>query len=396
MIKKIVLVILAGAFVVGGLVSCRKTESVESFKVGVLASQTGVYAGLGLQFLEGANFVIDDINAAGGINGIPLETVVYDDKSEATEAVLAAKKLIEVDQVHALMEGTVTALGMSIVPVANEEGVPTVIVSGTTLLDDQLGAWVFRPCGAEDNYIALSLDYMSQELGVSKYATLLENSGYGQGGKVYLPQRSPAYGMTIVEEQYFDPGATDLTPQLTNIRNSEAQAIFLWGSSPTASMAVKQAREMGIALPIMATPPQVMPNMIESFVESYELEPSLLASTTKMDIWEQLPDSDRYKALYRDFTQLFTERYGHSPSLWQMLGAQFIVFIEDGLKRVEITSTDVGEIRSKLRDALESTTNLQLMTSLYTMSPDDLFGQVEQTLVIVTFENGEMVLVYLP
>lgn len=396
MIKKIVLVILAGAFVVGGLVSCRKTESVESFKVGVLASQTGVYAGLGLQFLEGANFVIDDINAAGGINGIPLETVVYDDKSEATEAVLAAKKLIEVDQVHALMEGTVTALGMSIVPVANEEGVPTVIVSGTALLDDQLGAWVFRPCGAEDNYIALSLDYMSQELGVSKYATLLENSGYGQGGKVYLPQRSPAYGMTIVEEQYFDPGATDLTPQLTNIRNSEAQAIFLWGSSPTASMAVKQAREMGIALPIMATPPQVMPNMIESFVESYELEPSLLASTTKMDIWEQLPDSDRYKALYRDFTQLFTERYDHSPSLWQMLGAQFIVFIEDGLKRVEITSTDVGEIRSKLRDALESTTNLQLMTSLYTMSPDDHFGQVEQTLVIVTFENGEMVLVYLP
>lgn len=394
MIRKVIMVIMSAVLIIGGLVSCKKTETVASYKLGVVVAQTGNYAGLGLQFLEGMEFIVDGVNAAGGINGVPLEVVVYDNKSEATETTLAAKKLIEVDQVHALVEGTVTALGMSIVPVANEEGVPTVIVSGTALLDDQLGAWVFRPAGTEVNYTALSLDYLSQDLGISKYAVLLENSGYGQGGKVFLPQRSPAYGMTIVEEQYFDPGATDLTPQLTNIRNSEAQAIFLWGSSPTASMAVKQAREMGISLPIMATPPQVMPHNIEPFGEYYNMEPPLLATTSKMDVWQQLPDSDRYKALYRDFDQLFTERFDHHPSLWQMLGAQYIMFIEDGLKRAEITSTDVEEIRSQLRDALETTTNLQLMTSVYTMTPEDHFGQVEQTLVIVTFEDGKMV--YLP
>jgi len=392
--KKIVLVLVAAVFIASGLVSCRKTETVASYKLGVVVAQTGNYAGLGLQFLEGVELMVDKVNTAGGINGVPLEVIVYDNKSEATEATLAAKKLINVDQVHALMEGTVTALGMSIVPVANEAKVPTVIVSGTALLDDQLGAWVFRPAGTEDNYIVKSLDYMSRELGISKYATLIENSGYGQGGKVYLPQRSSDYGMAIVEEQYFDPGATDLTPQLTNIKNSEAQAIFVWGSSPTAAMAVKQARELGISLPIMATPPQVMPNMLASFGEYYELEPPLLATTTKMDIWQQLPDSDRYKALYRDFTQLFTERYDHHPSLWQMLGAQYIMFIEDGLKRAEITSTDVEEIRNQLRDALENTKDLQLLTSVYTMSPEDHFGQVEQTLVIVTFRDGKVV--YLP
>ena len=390
--KKIVLGLVAAAFLIGGLVSCKKAESVASYKIGVAVAQTGSYAGLGSQFLEGMELMVDSINEAGGVNGIPLEVVIYDNKSEATETTLVVKKLIEVDQVHALIEGTVTALGMSIVPVANESGVPTVILSGTGLLDDQLGAWVFRPAGTEDNYIALSLEYMSQEMGISEYATLLENSGYGQGGKVYLPQRSPSYNLTIVEEQYFDPGATDLTTQLTNIKNSEAQLIFVWGSSPTASMAVKQARELGISLPIMATPPQVMPDALASFGEYYKMEPPLLASTTKMDIWEQLPDSDRYKALYRDFTQLFTESYDHSPSLWQMLGAQYITFIEDGLKRVGTTSTDVTEIRSQLRDALESTEKLQLLTSVYTMSPEDHFGQVEQTLVIVTFRDGEMVL----
>lgn len=392
--KRVMVFLAVAIFMTGGMASCKKAETVASYRLGVVVAQTGSYAGLGLQFLEGMELMVDSVNDAGGVDGIPLEVIVYDNKSEATETTLAAKKLVEIDQVHALIEGTVTALGMSIVPFANEEGVPTVILSGTGLLDDQLGAWVFRPAGTEDNYIVKSLDYMSQELGISKYATLIENSGYGQGGKVYLPQRSPAYGMTIVEEQYFDPGATDLTLQLTNIRNSEAQLIFVWGSSPTSGMAVKQARELGISLPIMATPPQVMPNMLEPFGEYYELEPSLLATTTKMDIWEQLPDSDRYKALCRDFVQLFMERYDHRPSLWQMLGAQYITFIVDGLKRAEITSTDVAEIRSQLRDALETTQGLQLLTSVYTMSPEDHFGQVEQTLVIVTYKDGE--LVYLP
>ena len=394
MIKKVIMVTMSAVLIIGGLASCKKTETVAAYRLGVVVAQTGSYAGLGLQFLEGMDLMVDEVNEAGGINGIPLEVIVYDNKSEATETTLAAKKLIDVDQVHVLIEGSVTALGMSIVPLANEEGVPTVILSGTGLLDDQLGAWVFRAAGTEDNYIGKSLDYMSQEMGISQYATLIENSGYGQGGKVYLPQRSPDYGMTIVEEQYFDPGATDLTPQLTNIKNSTAQLIYVWGSSPTAGLAVKQARELGISLPIMATPPQVMPNMLVSFEEAYEMEPPLLATTTKMDIWEQLPDSDRYKELSRDFVQLFTERYDHRPSLWQMLGAQYITFIEDGLKRAEITTTDVGEIRSQLRDALESTEGLQLLTSVYTMSPEDHFGQVEQTLVMVTFENGEMV--YLP
>jgi branched-chain amino acid transport system substrate-binding protein len=390
-IKKVIMVTMSAVLIIGGLASCKKTETVAAYRLGVVVAQTGSYAGLGLQFLEGMDLMVDEVNEAGGINGIPLDVIVYDNKSEATETTLAAKKLIDVDQVHVLIEGTVTALGMSIVPLANEEGVPTVILSGTGLLDDQLGAWVFRPAGTEDNYIVKSLDYMSQEMGISQYATLIENSGYGQGGMVYLPQRSPDYGMTIVDEQYFDPGATDLTPQLTNIKNSTAQLIYVWGSSPTAGLAVKQARELGISLPIMATPPQVMPNMLASFEEAYEMDPPLLATTTKMDIWEQLPDSDRYKELSRDFVQLFMERYDHPPSLWQMLGAQYITFIEDGLKRAEITTTDVGEIRSQLRDALESTEGLQLLTSVYTMSPEDHFGQVEQTLVMITFENGEMV-----
>jgi len=392
--KAILVLMVAVVSMIGGLTSCKGAEPVTSYKIGAIVAQTGNYAGLGLQSLEGIQVIVDEINDGGGINGIPVELVVSDDKSEATEAALAAKKLIDVDKVHVLIAGTVTTLSMSIVPVGNEAEIPTVILSGTALLDDQLGDWVFRPMGEEANYSTMILNYLSQDLGISKYATLIENSGYGQGGKVFLPQLSPDYNLTIVEEQYFDPGAADVAPQLTNIKSSEAQAIFIWGSSPTAAVAVKQAREMGILLPIMATPAQLSPSMIESFGEYYEIEPSLIAITAKIDIWQQLPDSDPDKAMCREFAELCQAEYGHPPAMWSLLGSNMTQFIEDGLKRANADPSNLEEARSKIRDAFETTENLNILVGVYTMSPEDHFGGVSEKMVLVTFKDGEMV--YLP
>ena len=392
--KAILVLMVAVVSMTGGLVSCKGAEPVTSYKIGTLVAQTGNYAGLGLQSLEGMQLIVDKINDGGGINGIPVELVVYDDRSEATEAALAAKKLIEVDKVHVLLAGTTTSLSMSIVPVGNEAEIPTVILTGTSLFDSELGYWVFRPAGAETDYIVTTLNYISQNLDISKYAILIENSGYGQGGKVFLPQVSPSYNMTIVEEQYFDPGATDLTPQLTNIKNSEAQAIYIWGSSPTAAMAIKQAREMGISLPIIVTPPQLDPRLFESFGQYYEMEPSVIAVTVKMDVWQQLPDSDPAKSICREFAELYTAQYGHPAAMWSVFGGQLIQFIEDGLKRSGADPANLEEARMKIRDAFETTTDLDLLVGAYTMSPEDHFGIIpEKTkMTMVTFKDGQVVL----
>jgi branched-chain amino acid transport system substrate-binding protein len=269
-----------------------------------------------------------------------------------------------------------------------------VIITGTTLFDDELGAWVFRPTGQEESYIILNLSYLRDELGIQKYAALIENSSYGQAGKVFLPNRSGDFQLTLIEEQYFDPGATDLTPQLTNIKNSGAEAIFIWGGSPTAALAVKQAREMGITLPIVGTPPNASPDLIEQFGQYFEMEPSFVISTSKFDIWEQLPESDPYKDIFSNYAGLFSQKYDHPPAMWGLLGGQFITFIEDGLRRAESTSVDVGEIRSHLRTAFENTNELQLLTGVYTMSPEDHFGQKEWAMCLITLRDGKKV--YLP
>jgi branched-chain amino acid transport system substrate-binding protein len=239
----------------------------------------------------------------------------------------------------------------------------------------------------------LDLEYLSQELGLSKYATLIENSAFGEGGKIFLPQMSPDCDLAIVAEQFFDPGATDLAPQLTNIKNSEAEAIFLWGGTTAAVLAVKQAREMGISLPIVGTPPNVAPNLVKEFGQYFEMEPSFVASTSKFDVWQQLADTDPDKAAYREFAEAFIARYEHPASMWGVLGGQFIRFIEDGLKRANAELLDLEAARSQIRNALEETDHLQLYTGVYTMSPQDHFGQTEWRMVLVTFKDGEIVLV---
>ena len=392
--KKMILSLVLSLCIISGLVSCRKTETPASYKIGVLVSQTGNYAGLGMQSLEGMQLIVDKINEAGGVNSIPVELVVQDDKSEATEAALAAKKLINVEKVHVLLACTTTSTSMAVVPVCNEAEVPAVILSGTSLFDDELGHWVFRPAGGESDYIVTTLDYIKENLPISQYAILIENSGYGQGGKIFLPQISPSYDMNIVAEQYFDPGATDLSPQLANINNSAAEAIYVWGSSPSAAMAVKQAREMGIQLPIIVTPPQLDPRLFESFGSYYEMEPPIISVAAKMDVWQQLPDDDPDKAICREFAEPFMAEYGHPPTTWNSFGGGFIKFVEDGLMRAEADPANLIEARRKIRDAFETTKNLDVFFAVYTMSPDDHFGCVfeKSKMTMVTFGNGQLVL----
>jgi branched-chain amino acid transport system substrate-binding protein len=394
MMKKAVILLIVLAIGISGVFSCRKADPVGSYKIGILVSQTGNYAGLGMQSLEGIQLITDVVNEAGGVGGRPLELVVYDDKSEVTEVALAAKQLADVDRVIAILEGTVTQMANGMIPVANELQVPAAGISGTALFDDQLGEWFFRPMGSEVDYAFLILEYMSQDLGISKYAALLENSGYGQGGKVFLPQLNPAYNLTITGEQYFDPGAADLTPQLANIKDSDAEAILVWGSSPTASMAIKQIKELDISLPILTTPAQAAPNMVQSFGEFYEIEPSVVSTTSKIDVWQQLPDDDPDKAGLGEYAELSESAYGQPPSTWNVLGAQMVLFLVDGLERSTPDPYDVQKARSELRLALENTKDLDLLSGNYTMSPEDHYGCNRQKLILVTYQDGR--LVYLP
>ena len=393
MLKRVLAIMILAAVCSALSVGCAGQAADDTYRIGVIASQTGPYSALGLPAIDGARLVADQINDAGGINGKRLDLLYYDDKGSSTETALAAQKAIEVDKVVAVACISATGLSHSMISVVNENEIPGLIMSGTGLVDNTLGRWAFKPTSSEKDYIPLPLGYLTDDLGVTTCAGLIENSGYGEGGEFYLKAIAGKRGVEMVTYQHFDPGATDMTPQLANIKASGAQSMFIWGSGPAGALAVKQAREMGIMVPIVSTPAQGSTAYYESFGSYYEMEPSLVYLDSKLTMWAQLPDSDPDKDMCREFDAAFTARYGRSPGMWDTIGAQFVLFIADGIKRANPDLGDIATARGQVRDAFEQTTNLSLFVGTHTMSPTDHYGRVVHKEVLVTFRDGERVLV---
>ncbi len=391
--RRIGALVLVAALLAVPSLGCAQDQTYDTYRIGVIASQTGPYSALGLPAIDGARLVADQINKAGGINGMPLELMFYDDKGSTTETALAAQKAIEVDKVLVVATMSATALSHSMIEVVNDNEMPGLIMSGTGLVNDRLGAWAFKPIASESTYIPLPLRYLRDDLGLNTCAGLIENSGYGEGGEHFLRQVAPAEGIEVVTYQHFDPGATDMTPQLANIRASGAESIFIWGSGPAGALAVKQAREMGIMVPIMTTPAQGSPAYVEAFGEYYEMEPSVVWLDSKLTMWEQLPVDDPDREMCREFTESFSERYGRPPAMWEAIGAQIIVFIADGIERANPDLSDIIGARAQVRDAFEGTTDLSLFMGTYTLSADDHYGRVVPKEVLVMLRDGERILV---
>ena len=390
--RRLGLVLCCVALLVVGAAGCAG-GSTDTYKVGYLASQTGPYTALGLASTEGAQLAVKQINDAGGINGKQIELVLVDDKGTATDSALGAQKLVEVEEVITLASATATALSHSVIPVLNENETPGLIISGTGLVMDQLGAWTFKPSSCEFDYIPLPLRYLVEDMGATTIAAMIENSGYGEGGEFYLTDIAPEMGMEIVETQHFDPAATDVTPQLANIKSSGAESMIIWGSGPAGALAIKQAREMGIMIPITTTPAQSSFRYYEAFGEFYEMDPAPACLDNKPAIWPQLSDSDPDKAMCRKFEEDFNAANGRIPGIYEAIGASFVWFIADGLERADPDLGDLTKARSQLRDAYEETEDLSLIIGTYTMSPDDHYGRTVPKEVLVSFKDGEKVLV---
>lgn len=392
MMRRIGLVLCCAVLLVVGAAGCAG-GSTDTYKVGYLASQTGPYTALGLDSTAGAQLVVKQINEAGGINGKQIELVLVDDKGTSTDSALGAQKLIEVEGVLTLASATATALSHSVIPVLNDNETPGLIISGTGLVNDKLGAWTFKPSASEADYIPLPLRYLRDDMGATTIAAMIENSGYGEGGEHYLKIVAPDMGMEIVETQYYDPAATDMTPQLANIRSSGAESMFIWGSGPAGALAIKQAREMDIMIPIATTPAQSSLRYYEAFADFYEMEPSPGCLDNKPSVWQQLSDSDPDKAMCRDFEAAFSAEHGRIPGIYEAIGASFMWFIADGLERADPDLSDLAKARSQLRDAYEQTENLSVLIGTYTMSPDDHYGRVVPKEVLVSFSDGQKVLI---
>jgi branched-chain amino acid transport system substrate-binding protein len=222
-------------------------------KIGVIQPLSGPVAASGNYIRMGAEIARDWINARGGIGGRKVELVIEDNKSDPKEAASAAEKLIVRDKVPAIMGAWGSSMTLAAMPKLEEYGVPMVVETSSAASITRRGnPWVFR-ISPPSEMEALGLEQYVGKLGVKKADFLAVNTDWGRGAVGAFGDILKKKGETVGVVEFMDQAATDMSAQLTKIKGSGGDTLFVTTAVEQITLILKQAQEQRLARKIITT-----------------------------------------------------------------------------------------------------------------------------------------------
>ena len=355
----------------------------DPIKIGVLLSTTGVVGFIGDPEQKAVELYVKKINDGGGLLGRKVELVSYDDASEPARASSLTKRLIEADHVDLLIGGTITPNAMAMIPLVERAEIPYISVGGGLPIVDPVKKWVFKTPHT-DRQVALRILQDMKAKGHTKIGLLSETAGFGQSGRKEILENAAGYGITVVADEKYGPKDTDVTPQLTTIKNApgvEALLIFC-GAGTSPAMAVKNKARLDIKLPLYlphAVVNQEFLNLTGSSSEGARMP------TAGFIIPEGVAANDPQKPVIDGFYAGYKEMYKEAPSPFAGNSYDAIIIAIDAIRRAG--STD----KAKVRQAIEETRKLPGLNGVFTMSETDHLGLALDSLRMHVVKDGKFV-----
>ncbi len=353
---------LAGAVLAAGSFAAIAAEPI---KIGSILSVTGPAAFLGDPELKTLQLYVEDINKKGGVLGRQLQLVHYDDGSDANKANGFAKRLIEDDKVDLIVGGTTTGSTMSTAPLVEKAGVPFISLAGAVVIVEPVKKFVFKTPHT-DRMAAEKVFEDMKKRGISKVALLSETSGFGQSGKKETEGVAAKYGVSLVANETYGPKDTDMSPQLTKIKNAAGvQAVFVFGLGQGPAIVTKNYKQLGITLPLYQSHGVASDEFLK--LAGPAAEGVRLPSPAQL-IPEKLPAGDTQKPVVTAYDKAYKERYKQDVSTFGGYAYDGLMIAVDAIKRAG------GTDKAKVRDAIEATKGFVGTSGTFNMSPTDHMG----------------------
>ncbi len=374
--------LLAGSALLLGAVS--GAFAADPIKVGSVLSVTGPAAFLGDPELKTLQMYVDDINKQGGVLGRPLQLVHYDDGSDANKANSFAKRLIDDDKVDVIVGGTTTGATMSMAPLVERAGVPFISLAGAVVIVEPVKKWVFKTPHT-DRMAAEKVFEDMKKRGLTKVALLAETSGFGQSGKKETEAVAGKYGITLVANETYGPKDTDVSPQLTKIKNAPGvQAVFVFGLGQGPAIVTKNYKQLGITLPLYQSHGVASEEFIKLAGPAAE---GVRLPAAALLVADKLPANDPQKPVVVAYTKAFNEKWKTDVSTFGGHAYDGLMLAVDAIKRAG--STD----KTKVRDAIEATKGYIGTGGKVNMSPTDHMGLDLSAFRLLEIKNGDWTLV---
>lgn len=340
-------------------------QAADPIKIGAVLSVTGPAAFLGDPELKTLQIYVEDLNKKGGVLGRQLELVHYDDGSDANKANGFTKRLIDNDKVDVVIGGTTTGATMSMVPLVSKAETPFISLAGAVVVVEPVKKWVFKTPHT-DRMAAEKVFEDMKKRNLTKVALLSETSGFGQSGKKETEAVAAKYGITLVANETYGPKDTDMSPQLTKIKNTAGvQAVFVFGLGQGPAIVTKNYKQLGVNLPLYQSHGVASDEFLK--LAGPAAEGVRLPSPAQL-IPEQLPANDPQKAVVTAYDLAYKTRYKSEVSTFGGYAYDALMLTVDAMKRAN--STD----KAKVRDALEATKNFVATSGTFNMSATDHMG----------------------
>ena len=357
-------------------------QAADSIKIGTFLAVTGPAAFLGDPELKTLQLYVDAINQQGGLLGKPVELIHYDTGGNAKEAVNFFKRLVKKDQVDVIVGGSSSGESLAVMPLAEEEQIPFVSMAGAVKIIEPVQKWTFKTPHT-DRMAAAKIYTDMKRRGLTKIALISGDGGFDKSGREESLKLAPEYGITIVADESYGNKDTDMTAQLTKIRDSGAQAILNFGFGTGPAIVTKNLRQLGIDLPLYQSHGVASKKYIElagAAAEGVRLPAAALL------VPEKLADTDPQKPVLLAYQQKYQAAHGDVSTFGgHAYDALFIVV--EAIKRAGTTD------KAKVRDEIEKTQGFPGTAGIFNMSPLDHMGLGLDAFKLLEIRNGDWTIV---
>ena len=345
----------------------------ETIKIGEYASLTGKEASFGQQSHKGLTLAIEEINAAGGALGSKLELFTEDNQTKPGESATAAKKLISRNKVVALIGEVASGRSLEAAPIAQAAKIPMIAPAATNPKVTQTGSYIFRVCFIDPFQGTVMAKFAQNDLKAKRVAILSSvSNAYSVGLAKFFKETFVANGGLVVSEKNFSEGDKDFRAQLTAVKAANVDAIFVPSFYTEAALIARQARDLGLTVPLFGGDGWVADQLLEIGGDAL----NGCYYSTHFSPENQDP-------VVQAFVKKFKARWGanENPDAFAALGYDAAFVLVDAIKRAGTTDGP------KLRDALAATKNFAGVTGVTNI---DANRDASKPAAIIAIKGGKL------
>ncbi|MGE7691270.1 ABC transporter substrate-binding protein [Lysinibacillus sp. NPDC097214] len=367
-------------------VSTSTEASANSIKIAGIFSASGGAAALGEPEMQTLKMLVDQTNADGGINGRKIDLVTYDDKSDQNEAILSMKKALTQDKVSMVIGGTTSGNSLAMLPLAEQNQVPYISVAASKQIymneNGEARKWVFKMPQDDQQAVERILQYLKDH-NLTKVAWLNVANSFGTGGHEEFVQYMEKYGVESVIEDEFEATVTDAKPLLTRVKKANPDAIIVWGTVQESAVVIKNIRELGLDMPVLASHGVATDQFIEVAGAAAN---DIVLPTGKLLIADKLEDSNPQKELLKAYNEAFTAKYNKPASTF---GAYAADAFSIATKAIEVKGSDSAALRDYIEQELGEYVGL---TGTFNITADNHMGLSPDSFAMVRIVDGKWTL----